>query len=189
MVVNFLMSTVVNFLVDIHILILIPLGVVTGIQPIISYNYGAKLYERVREVTRLGMIFMLLVATFLTVVLFLFTDPIVSFFSGGDPALQEIGVWSTRVFNISFPLASIIVLISGYFEAIEKNVKATLIAVSRSFIFCMPLYYLLPGLFGVSGVWYSVPLADVLAFLFAVLFMNTEFHRLKRMTKQEVETI
>lgn len=168
-----------------NFLILIAMGVVTGIQPIISYNYGARLYERVREVTRLGIIFTFITSAFLTVLLFFFVDPIVGFFTGGDAALQDISIWSTRVFNLSFPFVAIVVLISGYFEAIEQNAKATFIGIGRSFLFSLPLFYLLPKMYGVEGVWYSIPVADILAFLIALLFMYKEFQRLKDMNKNE----
>ncbi|PEY34520.1 multidrug transporter MatE [Bacillus cereus] len=168
-----------------NFLILIVMGIVTGIQPIISYNYGAKLYDRVREATRLGIIFTFIVSTFLTLVLFFLADPIVSFFTGGDDALQDIGIWSTRVFNVSFPFVAIIVLISGYFEAIEQNVKATFIGIGRSFLFSLPLFYIFPKMYGIEGVWYSIPVADMIAFVVAILFMYKEFQRLKHMNKNE----
>ena len=168
-----------------NFLVLLIMGITTGIQPLISYNYGARLYNRVREATSLGIKFTFIMTIFFTLLLFFFTDSIVSFFTGGDAALQGIGVWSTRVFNLTFPLAAIILLISCYFEAIEQNIKATFIAIGRSLIFGIPLFYILSRFMGVNGVWYSIPVADALAFIVAILFMYREFSRLRQLGENE----
>jgi putative MATE family efflux protein len=166
-------------------LILLILGITTGIQPLISYNYGAGLYNRVREATSLGIKFTLIMSICFTALLFIYTDSIVRFFTGGDAALQDIAVWSTRVLNFTFPLGAIILLISCYFEAIEQNIKATFIAIGRSFIFSIPLFYILSHFLGVNGVWYSMPVADVLSFIVAIFFMYREFNRLKSINENE----
>jgi Na+-driven multidrug efflux pump len=89
------------------------------------------------------------------------------------------------VLNFTFPLGAIILLISCYFEAIEQNIKATFIAIGRSFIFSIPLFYILSHFLGVNGVWYSMPVADVLSFIVAIFFMYREFNRLKSINENE----
>ncbi|WP_042347059.1 MATE family efflux transporter [Bacillus massiliigorillae] len=168
-----------------NFLMFVVMGITTGIQPLISYNYGAQLYQRVNRITSLGLKFSFLITLFLTLLIYFFTDSIVAFFTGGDIALQDLGVWSTRVFNISFPLAAIILFISCYFQAIEENVKATFIALGRSFIFSLPLIYILSKYIGVNGVWYAIPIADVITFLIAIYFMSKEFRRLKHLKEIE----
>lgn len=168
-----------------NFLVLLVLGITAGIQPLISYNYGAKLYSRVIQITSLGIKFSFILILVVTVLLFISTNGIVNFFTGGDPALQDIGVWTTRVFNFTFSLGAITLLISIYFESIEQNVKATFIAIGRTFIFTMPLLYILPKFYGVNGVWYATPVADVLAFIVAIFFIRKEFRRLKNLNENQ----
>ncbi|AXN40829.1 multidrug transporter MatE [Peribacillus butanolivorans] len=168
-----------------NFLMFVVIGITTGIQPLISYNYGAKLYERVNKITSLGMKFTFIISLFLTLLIYFFTDSIVNFFTGGDPAFQNLGVWSTRVFNVTFPLAAIVLFISCYFQSIEQTTKATFIAIGRSFLFLIPLFYILPKFFGVNGVWYSIPVADILAFSIAIYFMYREFLRLNQLKQIE----
>ncbi|MBR8646204.1 hypothetical protein KEH51_27515 [[Brevibacterium] frigoritolerans] len=140
-----------------NFLMFVVIGITTGIQPLISYNYGAKLYERVYKITSLGMKFTFILTLFLTLLIFFFTDSIVNFFTGGDQAFQNLGVWATRVFNVTLPLAATTLFISCYFQSIEQTTKATFIAIGDLLFFSIPLLYILPKFFGVNGVWYSIP--------------------------------
>lgn len=167
------------------ILMFVVNGIKLGVQPLISYNYGAKLYHRVNRITSLGLKFTFIITLFFTVLIFFFTDSIVNFFTGGDTTLQNLAVWSTRVFIATFPLAATIYFISCYFQAIEQTTKATFIVIGKTFLFSIPLFYILSKFFGVNGVWYSIPVADVIAFLIAIYFMYREFHRLNQLKQIE----
>ncbi|MGE7765913.1 MATE family efflux transporter [Peribacillus sp. NPDC096540] len=162
-----------------NMLSLVALGGMTGIQPIISYNYGAGNLDRVKQAIKIGLIFTVALFVIVTAILIIFADPIMSFFSGGNPELQKLGIWTTVVFNSLFTLNAVNLLISGYFEAQERNWSATFISVSKMLLFLFPFLFIFPKFWGVEGIWYAGPAAEIPGVLIAIYFMKKEFKRLK----------
>lgn len=169
-----------------NLLALAALGGMTGLQPIISYNYGAGNYDRVRDAIKMGLIFTVAFFTIITAILIIFANPIVSFFSGGDPDLQKLGIWTTIVFNCLFTLNAISLLISGYYEAQERNWTATFINISKTLLFAFPFLFIFPKFWGVEGIWYAGPAAEIPGVLIALYFIKREFKHLK---ERNVKTV
>ncbi|MFE4428901.1 MATE family efflux transporter [Peribacillus butanolivorans] len=162
-----------------NMLALAALGGMTGLQPIISYNYGAGNLDRVKQAIKMGLIFTIAFFVIVTAILIIFANPIVSFFSDGNPELQKLGIWTTVVFNSLFTLNAVSLLISGYFEAQERNWSATFISVSKMLLFMFPFLFIFPKFWGVEGIWYAGPAAEIPGVLIAIYFMKNEFKRLK----------
>ena len=162
-----------------NMLALAALGGMTGLQPIISYNYGAGNLDRVKQAIKVGLIFTVAFFVIVTAILIIFADPIVSFFSVGNPELQKLGIWTTVVFNSLFTLNAVSLLISGYFESQERNWIATFISVSKMLLFMFPFLFIFPKFWGVEGIWYAGPAAEIPGVLIAIYFMKKEFKRLK----------
>ncbi|MFD6441331.1 MATE family efflux transporter [Peribacillus sp. NPDC060186] len=169
-----------------NMLALAALGGMTGLQPIISYNYGAGNLDRVKQAIKMGLIFTVAFFVIVTAILIIFADPIVSFFSVGNPELQKLGIWTTVVFNSLFTLNAVSLLISGYFEAQERNWSATFISVSKMLLFMFPFLFIFPKFWGVEGIWYAAPAAEIPGLLIAIYFMNKEF---KRLNDTNVKTV
>ncbi|WP_088072027.1 MATE family efflux transporter [Gottfriedia luciferensis] len=169
-----------------NLLALAALGGMTGLQPIISYNYGAGNLDRVKQAIKMGLIFTIAFFVSLTAILIVFADPIVSFFSGGNPELQKLGIWTTVVFNSMFTLNAVSLLISGYFESQERNWSATFISVSKVLLFSFPFLFIFPKFWGVEGIWYAGPAAEIPGILVAIYFMKKEFKRLKDTNGEKV---
>ncbi|WIG34027.1 MATE family efflux transporter (plasmid) [Bacillus toyonensis] len=162
-----------------NLLALVALGGMTGLQPIISYNYGAGNLDRMKQAIKIGLTFTVSLFLIVTALLIIFADPIMSFFSKGNPDLQKLITWTTIVFNCMFTLNAISLLISGYFEAQEKNWSATFINVSKMLFFSFPFMFIFPKYWGVDGVWYSAPAAEIPGVLIAVYFLRKGLKRLK----------
>lgn len=162
-----------------NLLALAALGGMTGLQPIISYNYGAGNLDRVKQAIKIGLIFTVVFFLVATALLIIFADPIVAFFSGGNSELQKLGIWTTVVFNSLFMFNAVSLLISGYFESQERNWTATFINVSKMLFFSFPFMYIFPKFWGVEGVWYAGPAAEIPGVLIALYFITKEFKRLK----------
>ncbi|MGG2092445.1 MATE family efflux transporter [Bacillus sp. S13(2024)] len=163
-----------------NLLALVALGGMTGLQPIISYNYGAGNLDRVKQAIKIALIFTVALFLLVTALLIAFADPIMSFFSGGNPDLQKLGIWTTIVFNCMFTLNAISLLIAGYFESQEKNWSATFINVSKMLFFSFPFMFIFPKYWGVDGIWYSAPAAEIPGVLIAIYFLQKELKRLKK---------
>ncbi|PFR24630.1 multidrug transporter MatE [Bacillus cereus] len=162
-----------------NLLALAAIGGMTGLQPIISYNYGAGNFDRVKQAIKIGLIFTVVFFMIMTIILIIFADPIVSFFSMGNPELQKLGIWTTVVFNSLFMLNAVSLLISGYFESQERNWIATFINVSKMLLFLFPFLFIFPKFWGVEGIWYAGPAAEIPGVLIALYFMRKEFKYLK----------
>jgi len=93
----------------------------------------------------------------------LFPAPIVRIFSN-DAELLAISKNALQIIVLAFPLIGIQVIGAGLFQALGKALPSLFLSLSRQVLFLLPLIAFLPTLLGINGIWYSFPLADVLAF-------------------------
>lgn len=160
-------------------LLLMPIfGISQGLQPIIGFNYGAKKYDRVLEILRLGII----VASCLSVMGFigirLFDKQIIGLFNQ-DPELIVMGSTGMKLVLMMLPVLGFQVISSQYFQAVGKAKYAIFLSMSRQVIFLIPLILIMPNLFGLMGVWVATPLADLGAVLITGAFLLKELSKLK----------
>ena len=102
-------------------------------------------------------------------------------------AVVAVGVTGIRIFFASMPILSILILGTGYFQAVNKVSKALVPNLVRQLIPLMPLYFILPRLFRISGVWMAGPISDAAAMLIALAFLVPEMRRLAA-SSQEAAT-
>ncbi len=144
------------------------LGFCQGFQPVCGFNYGARLYGRVRE----SWLFATWVATafllFISALGMIFAPQIVALFRAEDPVLIEIGAATLRWQCAAFPLAGLFTATGMLFQNIRMTVPATLLSVCRNGLFFLPALVLLPLRYGMGGVQMAQAVADALTFLLAV---------------------
>ncbi len=136
-------------------------GFANGMQPLISYNYGAKRYDNVLKVLRLG--FSIIIGSGIACVMLLnsFSELSVAVFNNNDPALLEATVLGIRLHLWAMPLDGLIFTAAVVFQSLNQASRANLISVSNMLI-QLPFMLLLPVLFGISGIWLVMPLSTVL---------------------------
>jgi Na+-driven multidrug efflux pump len=164
--------------------IFVTLGFTLGLQPIVSFNYGAEKFARVREAMTVCIKYTIGTMAVLTALLFIFAHQVVSFFAGDAPDLIAATQADLKIYLVLFALGGVSFLISGYYQAIEQNGKAIFNGCTRNIIFILPLLFILPKFFGVTGIWAAQPIADVLAFAVAMLSVNHEVKRLKQLESE-----
>ncbi len=145
------------------------IGLNQGLQPIIGYNYGAEIYERVKSAFYYG----LKIATVVTTLGFLFGMFFPRMFAKAftsDLQLLDLAENAMRISIIAFPLVGFQIVISGYFQSIGQAKKSIILSLSRQIIFLIPSIIILPRLFGLDGVWAATPFSDFLASLLAFTF-------------------
>ena len=152
------------------------LGVTQGFVPIVGYNYGAKLKDRVAAIIKLSMKSATIIATILFVGIMVFTPWIASIFTSEQELIDKT-IPALRVAFIATPLIAINLIGSAYFQATGKAMPALLLALSKQGIFLIPMILLLPLIFGLDGIWMSFPIADTGAAL--VTFFYLRYQRKK----------
>lgn len=151
------------------------IGFGQGYQPVCGMNYGAKLYNRVREGFWFCVKYSFLFLIVLSAVAYVFAPNLVCLFRD-DAEVIEIGTAVLRFQCLAFPLNSVIVLTNMMLQSTGKGIWATIVASSRQGFFFIPIVIVLSHFFGLTGLEISQTIADVCAFLLslpvALYYMN-----------------
>lgn len=144
------------------------IGFGQGFQPVCGFNYGAKLFKRVQEGFWFCVKFCTSVLLVAAVCGWIFSPNLIGVFLKTDPLVIEYGSQALRLQALTFPLVGWITIANMMLQTIGKTVKASLLAMSRQFLFFVPVILTLPGFLGILGVQFSQPIADFCSFLLAV---------------------
>ena len=148
--------------------VMIVFGITQGMQPILGFNYGANNWERVKHTLNIGILVGLLVTTIGLIVAELIPRQISSLFAT-DETLIAI---STTGFRISFMFFAVIggqVVIQNFFQSIGKPMISIFLSLTRQLLFLIPTLLIFPKIWGVEGVWTSLAVSDMLAFIVAII--------------------
>ncbi len=172
-----------------QILVMMPVfGINQGLQPILGYNYGARSYERVQQTWRFGALLATAVVSIGFIGMQLFPNPIISAFIR-DPELNRIGTAGLRITMLMMPIVGFQVISTVYFTSIGKARVSLMLSLLRQVIVLAPLYLILPQLFGVTGVWMAVPIADLVATTITAFMILREMRLLRGMILMRNEQI
>ncbi|MDQ0338555.1 putative MATE family efflux protein [Caldalkalibacillus uzonensis] len=146
------------------------LGIMQGTAPIVGYNYGAQLYQRVSETIKLaykvstlmGLVIFVLVMAFPKLFLLIFTN---------DTEVLEMGSTALRFMFALCMTIGIQMVTGGVFQALGKARAALILSMARQVLFLIPLLFILPPFWGLTGIWLAFPLADLLAFCLALFYL------------------
>ena len=144
------------------------IGFGQGFQPVCGFNYGAKLFKRVQEGFWFCVKFCTSVLLVAAVCGWIFSPNLIGIFLKTDPLVIEYGSQALRLQALTFPLVGWITISNMMLQTIGKTMKASLLAMSRQFLFFVPVILTLPGFLGILGVQLSQPIADFCSFLLAV---------------------
>ena len=147
---------------------MIMIGFAQGFQPVCGFNYGAKLYHRVREAFKYCNVVMLIFLVFGTAVFALFAPHIVAIFRRDDAEVIAIGTRALRFQCIALVLGGYIAISNMMLQTLGMAAKASLVASARQGLFYIPLVLILPRIFGLDGLLISQAVSDILTFSVAV---------------------
>lgn len=159
-------------------------GFIKGFQPIAGYSYGAKKFDRLREAIKTSILWSTVFCVIFGVILALFPTAIVSQFTKGDAEMIRIGAASLRANGISIMLFGFYTVYSSLFLALGKGREGFILGACRQGICFIPVILLLPIVWGLNGIIYAQPIADMLSAAITV-FMAIPLHKkLNEMQKQ-----
>ncbi len=159
--------------------VMIVIGLMQGMQPIVGYNYGAKLYNRVFQVLKLSLLF----ATLISITGFLLGEIlphlITSMFTT-DKELADISIKGMKIMMLAVPLLGAQVISTGFFQSIGYVKTAIFLSLLRQLILIIPALLVLPLFFGLNGIWMSVPISDFLATVISLSLLIYNYRLLKK---------
>lgn len=157
------------------------IGIAQGFQPIVGFNFGARKYARVRESYKLAVLSAGAISIFSFLAFQLFPRQIISLFGSGSEEYFHFAERYFRIFLFFTFLNCIQPMTADFFSSIGKAYKGILISLTRQFLFLLPLIILLPAFFGIDGVMFAGPIADLAAAILAFLLMRHELQIIKQM--------
>jgi putative MATE family efflux protein len=147
-------------------------------QPIIGFNFGARSIHRVKETLRIAIVAATAIAIGAFVLVQTFPSIIVKFFNASDDNLIAIGKQGLRIGLFTLPIVGFQVVAGNFFQSIGKAKIATLLTLLRQVIVLIPLIYILPNFWQLTGVWVSMPIADTVSAAIVVFFLTREWKTL-----------
>jgi putative MATE family efflux protein len=142
-----------------------------GFQPIVGYNYGAKNYDRMNEATKVSLKWSAVFCVIVAMILIIFPDQIVAGFSKHDAELIAIGGRALRANGILFALFGFEQVYMSLFLALGFGSQGWLLSISRQGLFFIPAILIMPHFWGIAGVIWAQPVADVFTVVLTALLM------------------
>lgn len=149
------------------------MGLNQGMQPIAGYNYGAKIYSRVKKVSKQTIAF----ATIITCIAFILAQTFPYYIARmftTDEELIQMTVLGLRICCAAFPIVGFQMVTSNFFQSIGKAKIAVLLSSTRQMLLLIPFLLILPNFFGMEGVFVSMPLADTVSAVLAFVVLRKE---------------
>lgn len=149
-------------------------GFVGGVAPLVSYNYGAQNRENIKKTFNICMKIIIAFSIAMFTLAIATDDFWVWIFASKDKALSELMLPGFRIIAISVLFTGVNVFASGFFTALNNGKVSAMISMLRTFILEAGALIILPEIFGLSGVWWAMPVAEIIAILVA-LFMIVKY--------------
>jgi putative MATE family efflux protein len=147
-------------------------GIKQGVQPIISFNYGARKFSRVKEAAKLAVISATAVVVLGYIITRLFPRQIIAIFNR-DPKLIDFGSYGLISWFLCMPVVGFQIIASNFFQAIGKSRSAMFLTLTRQVILLIPALIIFPRFWGINGLLHAAPFADFFsALLTGIWFYN-----------------
>ena len=159
-------------------------GINQGLQPILGYNYGAKLYARVREALRKAILGASIICIFDFIVIQFLSKYFIFIFTR-ERALLDIASFGLRINTIMFPIIGFQIISSVYFQAVGKPKLSLFISLSRQIIILIPCIIVMSRLFGLTGIWFAAPTSDFISTVITFILIKREMKILKHLQKEQ----
>ena len=160
-------------------------GINQAVSPLISYNYGAKNYSRVRKASLCSQAMAGVFAIVIWSAMMLAPEFVCSLFGKGDEALISYGAMAMRACKMFALFGGFQMLVSMYFSSIGKPQVATFVSISRHGLFLIPAMLIIPQFMGLKGVLYANSVSDGCSLIVVSLMYLHEMRRLSKLKDGE----
>ncbi len=146
-------------------------GYCMGSAPIVSFHYGAKNREEIRNLFKKSLILVGGAGVFMSVVAFIFARPLTMIFVGYNEELLNMTTYGSKIMVACFIFSGFNFFASSFFTALNNGLISALISFMRTMVFQIVSVVVMAELFGVDGIWWSMTVAEFLSLIFASLFI------------------
>jgi len=150
-----------------------------GLQPILGFNYGAKRYNMAIKAIKIAMVAATACCLGVFIVLYFAPEPFIRIFTA-DNELIALGSYAAKRVFLSLYLTGSLMVGSLVFQSIGKATQAFVTAISRPFLFLIPLIFVLPRFLELDGVWLAFPITDGLTFLLTISLLLFQVRELRK---------
>lgn len=164
-------------------------GIAIGGQPIISFNYGAKQFSRVKKTFKILVASAVVVSGIAFLCFQLIPATISGIFGNESELYTEFAVKGFRIYLMCVIFIAFTNVAGVFIQSIGKPVKSSILSLARQLVFLIPLILIFAYIWGVEGALWAGPLADSLAFILAIVFIVLEFRKTKDDSGQKVEAL
>jgi putative MATE family efflux protein len=171
------------------------MGVQQGMQPIIGYNHGARLNDRVYKTLKIGILVGIIFSTIVFALLEIFPVTFISLFLDPSSATVQTAVTGLRIYVLMLPLLCINVFGIVFYQSTARGGQAFVLGLLRQVLFLIPAVLIMQNLFGLIGVWASVPVSDALAIIVTSIALIITYRKESKKTEvltsvgQEIITV
>ena len=142
-----------------------------GVEPLFSYNFGAKNREEMKNLFKKSMLLMEGGGLAMLAILVIFARPLISIFVGYDTDLVDMAVHGMRIYALIFITCGINIFVTGMFTALNNGVVSAFIATVRVVICEIGAVMILPIFFGLNGIWFSASVAEAGSIIPVIIFV------------------
>jgi Na+-driven multidrug efflux pump len=178
---------IINSVLTIFIMAIVAINMAS--QPIIGFNYGAKSIKRVKDAVRISLIASTLIAIFAFIVIQAMPGLIVKLFNSDSLVLYDISVNGIRMVILALPIVGFQVVASNFFQSVGKAKLAMFATLFRQVIMLIPLIYILPGFWGINGIWLAFPVADSMSAIAVSILLVREWKKLTASENQAIRAV
>lgn len=158
-------------------------GLIQGMRPIVSYNYGARQKQRMHSTIRWSLTLTAMIMALGTLIACLLPEQIMALFDANS-AMVAIGVPMLRITSLGFLVSTFGTVLAGCFEALGKGMQSLAVSLIRQLVVIPPLALVLSRFWDLNGVWVAFPVAEALAALAAVAFYRGMMRRIDGSMKE-----
>lgn len=145
-------------------------GYISGISSVISYNFGRRDKERLNKTFKLSLMIIGVTAVVVTVLSYMFGGYVVNFFAKGNKYIAAQSLHGFRIAAISFAVMAYNSFASGWFTALNDGKTSAILSFCRTFVFMILPVLILPNIFGIDGVWYSLAAGEFLSLIMTIYY-------------------
>ena len=163
----------------------VALGIATGVQPIIGYNYGSKQYDRVKKTLKIDLVSCIVVCAIAWIIFEFFPEPLILLFGENNDLYMEFAKKCFRIFLLCCFLIPFSLVIPNFFQSVGKPVQSTLLALIRQIIILIPAMLILTPILGVEGVLWAGPISDTLAAILCGIVLKVYWNKIFETKKED----